>query len=75
MNKKDMCEMYAEMQAENYGYRKGVEEEKNKRMEQLEYIRGKIERLIEICPETVVLMPLVDLFNIIGLMKNDIWEE
>ena len=75
MNKKDMCEMYEKMQEENYGYRKGVEEEKKKRTEQLEYIRVKIERLIEICPETVILMPLMDLFNEIGLMKNDIWEK
>lgn len=74
MNKKDMCEMYDEMQAERYGYKKGVEDERKKRIEQLEHIQDRIEELIKVYPGTIVLIPLMDLFNEIGLMQMEDFE-
>lgn len=46
--------------------RKGIEDENKKRV---------IEELIKNYPETIVVIPIMDLFDIIWLMENDIWDE
>lgn len=73
MNKHDICEAYAEMMAEKYGYKQGVESEHKKRIEQLQYIRNKIKDIMSI--ESILFIPLADLYSEIGLMINDLLEE
>lgn len=73
MNKHDICEAYEKMMAEKNGYKQGVESEHKKRIEQLQYIRNKIKDIMSV--ESILFFPLADLYNEIGLMQNDLWEE
>ena len=52
-------------------YNKGIKNMQKKQIEQLEYIRNKIEDMMSI--ESMLFMPLADLYNEIGLMQNDTW--
>lgn len=51
-------------------YNKGIKDMQKRQIEQLEYIRNKIENMMSI--DSMLFMPLADLYNEIGLMQNHI---